>query len=125
MNKKTVALFSLVFGCLAMVSSVAFAAYGTDNSISGKVYKKGSIKGINKATVKVYDETGDTLVESEKTNTKGKYACSDMEEATYVLKASANGYRNPSSKKATVTATVALDGDMVKNFTLAQGKAKK
>jgi len=117
MKKKLVAS-ALTLGGLAFMASVALANYGEDNSLKGYVKEYQTKKAINKASVKLYKKSG-KLKDSDKTDTKGKYKFSDLEEATYKVKAKATGYRNPSdAKKDSVSKTVKVDGSDSKNLYL-------
>lgn len=118
MSKKTI-LLTLALGVFAF-TSVAFANYGEDNKLTGSVKEKGTLKAINKASVKLYKKNG-KLKDSDKTSKKGKYEFKDLEEGTYTVKAKAAGFRNPSdAKKDTVSKKVKVDGSDTQNLQLSK-----
>lgn len=114
----TVTIFALV--AVALTGSVALADYGSDNSLSGKVRKYGTKSPLNRAKVKLYETRGGTMLDSDKTNKKGKYSFAGLSERSYVVKVKALKYRSPkkSKKNSSVYKTVSVNGDTTKNIYL-------
>lgn len=114
--KKKLAVSALALGGLAFMASIALANYGEDNSLKGYVKEYKTLIPLVKAKVKLYKKSG-KQVDSDKTNKKGYYKFSDLEEGTYKVKAKFPGYRNPKNAwKTSVSKTVKVDGSDRKNL---------
>lgn len=116
--KKLIAVSVVSAFCLALVTSVAIANYGSDNSLSGRVREKGTLTSIHKAKVTLYAQSG-RKKDSDKTDKNGKYSFSDLNEKKYVIKVQAAGYRSPKdATKDKVSYKVKVDGSSTKNVYL-------
>jgi len=103
----------------ALSATAAFANYGEDNSLGGKVKEEGTSRKITKASVKLYNKNGSRKIDSDKTSKTGAYKFKDLSEGKYKVTASKDGYRNPkNAKKSKVSKIVKVDGSDKKNLYL-------
>lgn len=104
---------------LSLAAATAYANYGDDNELKGKVRINDTKTPIYKAKVKLYTKGGGKLIDTDKTSRSGKYKFEDLEEKEYKVKASADGFRNPKNPdKSHVTKQVDVDGTTKKNLYL-------